>query len=184
MPTASLDPTSQRTQLEAAAFVASDAVCLGDLQVDSDVSIWFGVVARGDTEALRIGPRTNLQDRVIVHADPGFPVQVGASVTVGHGAILHGCRVDDGAMIGMGSVVMNGAHVGARSLVGAGALLPQGKAYPAEHLILGSPARAVRPLTEAEIAGLARSAAHYVAAGHAYRAAGHDQRDSSAAAAC
>lgn len=163
------------TQLHPDAFVARGAVVVGDVHLGAEASVWFGAVVRGDTEAIRIGARSNVQDGSVVHVDDGFPVTVHEGVTIGHNCIVHGCEIHDGALIGMGSVVMNGVVVGAQCLVGAGALLTSGKVFPPRMLILGSPARAVRPLTDVELADIAASAAHYVEAGRAFRVAGLHQ---------
>lgn len=165
-----------RTVVPSSVFVARGAVVAGDVQVGEQASIWFAAVVRADTEGIRIGARTNVQDGCVLHADPGFPCEIGVGVTIGHRAVVHGARVGDGCMIGMGALLLNGAEVGPRSLVGAGALLVGGRRHPSEHLILGSPAKAVRPLTAEEIADLERSAAHYVQAASAWRAAGWDAR--------
>lgn len=166
-----LDPG--HTVIAPTAFIARGAVVVGDVVVGDDVSVWFGAVIRGDTEAIRIGARSNVQDGTVVHADPDFPTVVGDGVTIGHRAIVHGARIGDGAMIGMGAILLNGVEVGARCLVGAGALLVPGRLYPAGHLVVGSPARAVRSLRGEEIERLAWSADHYVEAGRAFAAAGH-----------
>jgi len=166
-----------RTVVPPSVFVARGAVVAGDVQVGERASIWFAAVVRGDTEAIRIGPRTNIQDGCVVHADPGFPCVLGADVTLGHRAVVHGARIGDETMVGMGAVVLNGATVGSQALIGAGALLVGGRDYPGGHLILGSPAKAVRPLTDEEIAGLRRSAQHYVEAGAAWRDAGWSRDD-------
>jgi carbonic anhydrase/acetyltransferase-like protein (isoleucine patch superfamily) len=124
--------------------------------------VWFGCVLRGDNELLRVGRGSNIQDGSIVHADPGFPLTLGADVTVGHQVMLHGCTVGEGTLIGIQSVVLNGAHIGAHCLVGAGSLVTEGKAFPEGSLIMGRPAKVVRALSEDEIDKLMRMAAHYV----------------------
>lgn len=169
-----LDPAA--TQLDPEAFVARGVVVIGDVHVAAEATLWFGVVARGDVAAIRVGARTNVQDNSVLHADAGFPCTLGEGVTVGHKCIVHGATIGDGALIGMGAIVMNGAVVGEQCLVGAGALITEGKTFPARHLILGSPAKAVRPLKDHELALVAYSAQHYVEAGKAYKAKGFDQR--------
>lgn len=166
-----LDPA--RTVIASSAFIARDAIVVGDVVIGEDASVWFGAVLRGDTEAIRIGARSNVQDGTVVHADPSFPTLVGDGVTIGHRAIVHGARIGDGAMIGMGAILLNGVEVGPRCLVGAGSLLVPGRTYPAGHLVLGSPARVVRSLRGDELDDLAWSAGHYVDAGRAFAAAGH-----------
>jgi carbonic anhydrase/acetyltransferase-like protein (isoleucine patch superfamily) len=162
------------TRIDPSAFVAPGAVVLGDVELGPEVTVWYGAVVRGDTERIRIGARSNIQDGTVVHADPGFPCLIGTGVTVGHRAVVHGARVGDGSLVGMSATIMNGAVVGERCLVGAGALVASGKELPPGSLVLGAPARVVRPLTEKELADLVEGAAHYVAAGAAYRRAGLD----------
>ena len=147
--------------LAAGAWVAPSADLIGDVRLGPGASIWFGAVIRADNTPILIGEESNVQDGAVGHSDPGAPLVIGARVTVGHQAILHGCTIGDQALIGMGARVLNGAVIGANSLVGAGALVTEGKLFEPGMLIVGSPARVVRPLTEAEIAGLALSAAHY-----------------------
>ena len=144
-------------------FIAPDGHVIGDVVLGEDVGIWFGAVLRGDTERLTVGAGSNIQEGTMVHADPGFPTTVGAGCTIGHHAIIHGCTIGDNSLVGMGAVILNGARIGANSLVGASALVTEGKEFPDGSLIMGSPARAVRSLSEQQIAGLRRSATHYVA---------------------
>ena len=122
-------------------FIAAGAIVIGDVTLAADASVWFNAVLRGDSESLRIGAGSNIQDGAVGHADPGFPLIIGAGVTVGHRAIVHGAHVGDHSLIGMGAIVMNGASVGSHCLVGAGALLTEGKTFPRRSLILGAPAR-------------------------------------------
>jgi len=119
------------------AFVAPGARLIGQVEIGPEASVWFNAVLRGDVEPIRIGPRSNVQDGTIMHTDDGFPLSVGTAVTIGHGVILHGCTIEDEALIGMGAVVLNGARVGRGALVGAGALVPEGVEIPAGHLALG-----------------------------------------------
>jgi carbonic anhydrase/acetyltransferase-like protein (isoleucine patch superfamily) len=143
------------------AWVADSAQVIGNVTLEERSSVWFGVVARGDTASIYIGAGTNVQDACVLHADAGKPLTVGVNVTVGHKVILHGCTIGDGSLIGMGAVVLNGAKIGRNCLVGAGALVTEGKEFPDGTLIVGSPARVLRSLTEAQIESLAQSAAHY-----------------------
>ena len=145
-----------------AAFVAENAAVTGDVTLGKDSSVWFSAVIRGDGPHIEIGERSNIQDGCVLHADPGYPLTVGSRVTVGHGAILHGCTVGDGTLIGMGAIVLNGAKIGKNCIVGAGALVTGGKEFEDGMLILGSPAKAVRRLTPVEIASNLSSAKHYV----------------------
>ncbi len=136
-------------------FVAPGAVVIGDVQLGDDVSVWFGAVVRGDIHHVRIGARSNLQDGVVVHVEHGeFPTLVGEEVTVGHGAVLHGCTVGRGALIGIGARVLNGAVVGERALVAAGAVVREGFEVPPHTLVAGVPATVRRELTEEELARL------------------------------
>lgn len=144
-------------------WLADDAVVLGDVELGASASIWYGVVVRGDVNAVRIGARTNVQDLTVVHVTSGtHPTVVGEDVTIGHRVVLHGCTVHDRALVGIGAIVLDGAVVGEEAMVGAGALVPPGVVVPPRTLVLGSPARPKRPLTPEEIAGLRASAARYV----------------------
>ena len=144
-----------------ALFVAPDAAVIGDVELGEDSSVWYGAVLRGDTEPIRIGARSNIQDGTVVHTDEGFPTTVAEDVTVGHNVILHGCTIAAGCTIGMGAILLNGSRVGAKSLVAAGALLPEGREYPSDSLIMGVPARAVRELTDDERARVAEGSEVY-----------------------
>jgi carbonic anhydrase/acetyltransferase-like protein (isoleucine patch superfamily) len=136
------------------AWVADSATVLGDVQLGEQASVWFGAVIRGDNAAIRIGARTNIQENSVLHVDPGQPLELGDDVTVGHLAMLHGCSVGEGSLIGIGAVVLNGARIGRHCIVGAGALVTEGKSFPDGSLIVGSPAQAIRPLSEAQLASL------------------------------
>ncbi|HZE90929.1 MAG TPA: gamma carbonic anhydrase family protein [Rhizobacter sp.] len=144
------------------AWVADSAEVIGNVTLSDDVSVWFGCVLRGDSEHIEIGAGSNIQDGTVIHADKGVPMVLGQNVSVGHQVMLHSCHVGDNSLIGIGAVVLNGAKIGKNSLVGAGALVTEDKEFPDGSLILGSPARAVRPLTPEQIADLQRIAAHYV----------------------
>ena len=144
-------------------WVAPSATVVGDVTLAADVGIWFGAVLRGDNEPITVGARTNIQEHAMVHADPGFPATIGADVTVGHRAIVHGCTIGDGSLIGMGAIVLNGARIGRGCLIGAGALVTKGKDILDGSLVMGSPAKVVRTLDEAARQGLLASAARYVA---------------------
>lgn len=156
-------------QLAPTAWVADSAQVIGRVHLATDSSVWFGVVIRGDTEAIHIGRGSNIQDLSVLHADLGYPLTVGENVTVGHHVMLHGCTIGDGSLIGIGAVVLNGAIIGRNCIVGAGALVTEGKTFPDGSMILGSPARAVRELTPAQLAGLKASAEHYVDNARRYR---------------
>lgn len=149
-------------QLAASAWVADSAQLIGQVTLAAEVSIWFGSVVRGDTDSITIGAGSNIQDTCVLHADAGQPLVVGERVTVGHQVTLHGCTIGDESLIGIGAVVLNGARIGKNCLVGAGSLVTEGKEFPDGSMIMGSPAKLVRPLTPEQIEGLRRSAAHYI----------------------
>jgi carbonic anhydrase/acetyltransferase-like protein (isoleucine patch superfamily) len=160
----------QRPVLGPGAFVAPGATVVGDVVLGAEASVWFGAVLRGDVEKLTVGARSNVQDNAVLHADPGAPLVLGDDVTVGHMVMLHGCQVGDRSLIGIGAVVMNHARIGANCIVGAKSLVTEGKTYPDGVLIIGAPARVIRELSAAEIAGLTESAARYVQRAALYRA--------------
>ena len=157
-------------KLADSAWVADSAQIMGDVELAEDTSIWFGTIIRGDTDTIRIGRGSNIQDLSVLHADPGFPLTIGEEVTVGHMVMLHGCTIGRGALIGIGAIVLNGAKIGRNSIVGAGALVTEGKEFPAGSLIVGSPARVMRALDDNALAMLKLSAAHYVEKARAYAA--------------
>jgi len=148
-------------EIPASAFVAPDAKLIGKVRLGEGASIWFGAVLRGDNEPISVGPGSNVQEHVVLHTDSGFPLVIGTGVTIGHQAMLHGCTIGDGSLVGIQAVVMNGAVIGRGCLIGAGAIVTSGKQFPDHSLILGAPAKAVRPLTDKEIADLVESAADY-----------------------
>lgn len=148
-------------QLGEGAWAAPSADLIGDVRLGARTSVWFGAVIRADNTPIIFGHETNFQDGAIGHSDPGAPLTIGARVTVGHQAILHGCTVSDDCLVGMGAKILNGAFLGPGCLVGAGALVTEGKTFEEGGLIVGVPARLVRPLTDAEKQGLRLSAAHY-----------------------
>jgi carbonic anhydrase/acetyltransferase-like protein (isoleucine patch superfamily) len=157
-------------QVPATAFVAPEATLIGKVRLGEGTGIWFGAVLRGDNELVSVGAGSNVQEGVVLHTDLGFPLTIGANVTIGHQAMLHGCTIGDGSLIGIQAVVMNGAVIGRECLIGAGAIVTEGKQFPDRSLILGAPAKVVRPLTEKEIAGLAESAADYARKRDRYKA--------------
>ena len=162
-----------RPEVHPSAFVADSAQVIGQVSLGAEASVWFGCVVRGDTELISIGAGSNIQDASVLHADYGFPLQVGARVTVGHQVMLHGCCIGDETLIGIGTVVLNGARIGKHCLVGAGALVTEGKEFPDGSLILGSPAKVVRTLTPEQIEGLRASAQHYIENARRYRSGLH-----------
>jgi carbonic anhydrase/acetyltransferase-like protein (isoleucine patch superfamily) len=162
VPIYALGGLSPKTPLPGRYWLAPDATLIGQVALGEDVGIWFGAVLRGDNAPIVIGARSNIQDGVLVHTDPDFPVSIGEGCTIGHHAIVHGCTLGDNVLVGMGATVMNGAVIGANSLVGAGALVTEGKTFPERSLIVGSPAKALRTLDEAAVALLRVSALGYV----------------------
>jgi carbonic anhydrase/acetyltransferase-like protein (isoleucine patch superfamily) len=162
MPIYALDDLIPQTPAPDRFWVAPDAHVVGNVILAEDVGIWFGAAIRGDNDPIRIGARSNIQEGAMLHSDAGFPLTVGADVTVGHHAILHGCTIGDGCLIGMGATVMNGARIGAGSIIGAGALVTEGKEIPERSLVMGAPAKVIRSLDPEMAARLLASAAHYV----------------------
>lgn len=149
--------------LHPTARVAETAVISGAVSLAEDTNIWYHAVIRGDQNTISIGARSNIQDGCVLHCSPNFPLTVGADVTVGHGAILHGCTVEDGCLIGMGAILLNGCVIGAGSTVAAGALVTQNTVIPPNSMVMGSPAKVKRPLREDELAKVGGGAQTYVA---------------------
>jgi carbonic anhydrase/acetyltransferase-like protein (isoleucine patch superfamily) len=147
--------------IDDSAYIAPTAQIIGKVDVQAGASVWFGVTIRGDNELITIGKHSNVQESCTLHTDMGFPLTLGEHVTVGHQAMLHGCTVGDGSLIGIQAVVLNGAKIGKHCLIGAGALVTEGKEIPDYSLVVGSPGKVIRSLTEAEIAGLQKNAQHY-----------------------
>lgn len=168
--TTRLDPAL--TKIDPTAFVAHNAVVVGDVHIGAEASVWFGAVIRGDREPIRVGARTNVQDGTILHVDRGEPCTVGDDVTIGHRCVIHGCTIGDRCLIGMSATIMSGATLGEECIVGAGALITEGKRIPPRSVVVGMPARVVRLVGEADLAHARDGAAHYVEAGKAYAAAG------------
>jgi carbonic anhydrase/acetyltransferase-like protein (isoleucine patch superfamily) len=152
----------ERPDISKAVFVAWNAEVLGRVELGEGASVWYGAVLRGDIEAIRVGAASNVQDGAVLHVDEGAPCVLGDHVTIGHGAVVHACSVGDRCLIGMGAVILDRAVIGEDSIVGAGALVTQGKAFPPRSMILGSPAKLVRPLSDEEVAGLRAHAEAYV----------------------
>ena len=162
-----------RPRIDRTAFVAPTAVVAGDVEIGPGASIWFNAVVRGDSDRIVIGASTNIQDGAVLHTDPGSPCTVEEGCTVGHGAIVHGCRISRGSLIGMGAVVLSGVEIGAESLVAAGGLVPEGRRYGPRSLLVGSPVRRLRELSDEDIERLIeRGVANYLRYSAAYRAAG------------
>ena len=156
-------------QIHPTAWVADNAVLIGRVTLGPGASVWYGAVLRGDSEPIVIGEGSNIQEGTVMHTDPGWPLTLGEGVSVGHQAMLHGCTVDDGALIGIQAVLLNGAHIGASCLVGAGALVTEGKRFEPGQLIVGSPAQVKRALTHEQIEELAAIARGYAVRAQRYR---------------
>ncbi len=151
-----------RPVIDPTAWVAPNATVIGDVTLGPQVGVWYSAVLRGDGDRITVGARSNLQDGVVLHTDPGFHLQIGEGVSVGHNAVLHGCRVEDDVLVGMGAIVMNGAVIGAGSMVAAGALVPSGVVIPARSLVVGAPAKVRRETTQEERGGIELNAMFYV----------------------
>lgn len=149
-------------KLQKSVFIAPGAIVLGDVTIGEDVGIWYHATIRADRAPITIGNRSNVQDNAVVHVDEGYGVTIGENVTIGHGAIIHGCSVGDNSLIGMGAIIMNGAQIGQNCIVGAGALVTQNMVVPDNSLILGNPAKVKREVTEEEVAASLRNADSYV----------------------
>ncbi len=157
-------------EVDPQAWVADDARVIGQVRLDAFASVWFGATLRGDVEAIWLGAYSNAQDSVVMHTDPGCPVTVAPYVTIGHQAVLHGCAVGEGSLVGIGAVILNGARIGRECLIGAGALVTEGKVIPDRSVVIGSPGRIVRRIGDEEAATLRDSAQRYVERVSRYRA--------------
>jgi carbonic anhydrase/acetyltransferase-like protein (isoleucine patch superfamily) len=159
-----------KSGLHSSAFVADSAVVIGDVTMGAETSVWFGCVVRGDRSPVRIGERCNIQDGVIVHEDPEYPVTLGDDVSLGHGAIVHGAVIGNGVLVGIRAVVLNGARIGEGSVIGAGALVPPGADIPPGSVVLGIPGKVVRQVTDADRDLIQRTARNYVRLSREYLA--------------
>lgn len=169
-----IDPAQTRHRPELVhetAFIAAGAIVIGDVTLAEHTSVWFNAVIRGDSEAIRIGAGSNVQDGCILHADPGRPCILGERVTLGHGAIVHGAILEDDVLIGMRAVVMNGARIGRGSIVGVGAVVLEGMEVPPRSIVLGMPGKIVREVSERDRERIRHAAEHYIEAGKIYREA-------------
>lgn len=159
-----------RPDVAVTAYVADGATVVGRVRLGAGCSVWPSAVLRADNEPIQIGAGSNVQDGAIVHSDPGFSAVIGERVSIGHGAVLHGCQIGDGCVVGIGAMVLNGAVIGAESLVGAGALVTEGKRLPPRSLLVGTPAKLVRTLSEDEVTKISRNAEEYVTRREMHRA--------------
>ncbi|RRJ85289.1 gamma carbonic anhydrase family protein [Aestuariirhabdus litorea] len=150
-------------------YVADSAILIGSVRLEANASVWFNAVIRGDNELITIGENSNVQDGSVLHTDPGFPLTVGKNVTIGHKVMLHGCEIGDGSLVGINAVVLNGAKIGRNCIIGANALVPEGKEIPDGSVVMGSPGKVVKQLSESQQQMLAVGAHHYVENARRYR---------------
>jgi len=170
MPIYALDNRAPRFTDRDTVFITPDATVIGNVSLGLDVGIWFGSVIRGDNEEIVIGDGTNVQEHVVMHTDPGYPLTIGKGCTIGHKAMLHGCTIGENSLVGMGAIILNGAKIGRNCLVGAGAVVTEGKVFEDGSLILGAPGKVMRMLDEEAIAKIRGSAEHYVENARRFRA--------------
>jgi carbonic anhydrase/acetyltransferase-like protein (isoleucine patch superfamily) len=156
-------------QIDESSYVAESAVIIGDVILSSNTSVWPNATLRGDMAAIKIGKNSNVQDNSVIHVNRGMETILGENVTVGHAAILHACTIGDGALIGMGAIILDQAEIGENSLVAAGSLVPPRKKFPAKSLIMGNPAKVVKELSDADIEDIKKNCQHYVELGQEYK---------------
>lgn len=156
-------------EIDSSAYIAESASVIGKVKIESNASIWFGVTIRGDNELIRVGENSNVQEGCVLHTDPGFLLTIGKNVTIGHQAMLHGCTIGEGSLIGIQAIILNGAKIGKNCLVGAGALVTEGKEFPDNSLIIGSPAKAVRILSDEDVARMHGNTDNYVKRGQLFK---------------
>ena len=168
---------SKKVIREGRVWIAPSAVVTGDVILKNDVNIWYGAVLRGDIENISIDEGTNIQDNSVLHTDFGLQLIIGKGITVGHSVILHGCTVEDDSLIGMGATILNGAHIGKNSIIGANSLITEGKQIPERSLVMGSPGKVVRQVTDEEIKAIHENATRYVQNSKRYEAEAKEQLD-------
>lgn len=151
------------------AYISESVDIVGDVTIEENVNIWFGSRLRGDINKIHVGKNSNIQENSVIHVDEDYPTIIGESVTIGHGAIIHGCTIDNNILIGMGSIILNGAKIGNNTIIGAGSLVTQGKKFESGVLILGNPAKVIRKLTDEEINSITKSAENYVTLSKEYK---------------
>jgi carbonic anhydrase/acetyltransferase-like protein (isoleucine patch superfamily) len=162
MPLYEIEGTRVETPGDGRYWVAPTAVVIGEVVIEEEASVWFGSVVRGDNEPISIGARSNIQEGCVLHTDPGFPLTIGADCTIGHMVMLHGCTIGRGSLIGIGSIILNGVRIGEECLIAANTLIPEGKEIPPRSMVLGSPGRIIRQLTDEEAAKFGGAAGRYV----------------------
>lgn len=165
-----LDGVKVETPVSGRFWVAPNAVLLGKVRLEDDASVWFGAVLRGDNELITVGERSNVQDACVLHTDPGFPLTIGPDCTIGHMVMLHGCTIGRGSLIGIGSIILNGAKIGEECLIGANTLIGEGKEIPPRSMVLGSPGKVIRQLTDDDVKRFGAGAGRYVTNGRRYAA--------------
>lgn len=161
----------KQPQIDPSCFIAPSSDIIGEVVMGPSSSVWFNATVRGDDASIQIGQGSNIQDNSVVHCTIGLPTSIGSGVTVGHAVILHSCTIGDGCLIGMGSTILDGAVLAEETLVGAGSLIPPGKTYPPRSLVMGTPAKFIRALTEKELEDMRENARHYAQASQEYLAA-------------
>ena len=157
-----LDGVRVETPGEGCYWVAPNAIVIGKVIIEEDASVWFGSILRGDNEPIRVGERSNIQEACVLHTDPGFPLTIGPDCTIGHMVMLHGCTIGRASLIGIGSIILNGTKIGEECLIGANTLIPEGKEIPPRSMVLGSPGKIVRQLTDEDVARFGGAAGRYV----------------------
>lgn len=157
-----LDGVKVETAGEGRFWIAPNAALIGRVKLEDEASVWFGAVLRGDNELITLGPRSNVQDGCVLHTDPGFPLTIEADCTIGHMVMLHGCTIGRRSLVGIGSIILNGAKIGEESLVGANTLIPEGKVFPPRSMILGSPGKVVRQLSDDDVKRFSAGAQRYI----------------------
>jgi carbonic anhydrase/acetyltransferase-like protein (isoleucine patch superfamily) len=165
-----LDGVGVSTPADGSFWVAPNAIVIGKVAIETDASVWFNTVVRGDNELIRIGARTNVQDSCVLHTDIGFPLDIGEDCTVGHMVTLHGCTVGRGSLIGIGSIILNGARIGEECLIGANTLIPEGKIIPPRSMVIGAPGKVVRELTDDDVRRFGGAVGRYVRNWKRYKA--------------
>jgi carbonic anhydrase/acetyltransferase-like protein (isoleucine patch superfamily) len=161
LPIYQLDGIEPKLPSKGEYWIAPDAVLIGNIRLDRNTSVWFGAVLRGDNELIHIGEGSNAQDRCVLHTDPGSPLTIAPGCTIGHAAILHGCTIGENVLVGMGAIILNGARIGKNCIIGAHTLVPEGKTVPDNSLVVGTPGRVAREVSEDQIALITESAASY-----------------------
>ena len=152
----------KKVQRDGSNWVADNAKVIGDIHLKNDSSVWFGAVLRGDIERITVGEGSNIQDNSVIHTDPGCPVSIGAGVTIGHMVMLHGCTIDDNSLIGIGAIILNKAKIGKNCIIGANSLITENKEIPDRSLVMGSPGKIIRELTDQEIESVKENGRRYV----------------------